>query len=50
MGTLTNSGTISAGDDFGIRNDGILETIMNSGTISADDDNGFSGQKVRLLL
>ena len=43
MGTLTNtaSGTISAGDDFGIRNDGIIETIINYGTIHADDDNGF---------
>jgi len=41
IGTLTNSGTISAGDDWGIYNDSsaTITTLTNTGTISASGNN-----------
>jgi len=39
--TLTNSGTISADDDYGLFTEGTITTLTNSGTISAGDDYGL---------
>ena len=47
IGTLTNSGTISASDNYGLFNDqnststAIITTLINSGTISAGSNSGL---------
>ena len=38
---MNNSGTITAGDDYGIHNSSTITTLINSGTISAGDDYGL---------